>query len=488
MHNKITSTGLIVGLAAFLYFPIFWNLTELPIPIYDEARVAVNAYEMSQNGNLIVTYFDGQPDMWNTKPPLFIWTQVAFIKLIGFNELALRLPSALASLFTCFLLLWFGIVFLRNKWIGIFSAMVLVTFQGYISFHVSRTGDYDALLILFMTGYALFYFCYLQSKKTKYFILSFLFLTLATLTKGIAALFFLPALAIYTLYKKSVFTILKQPTTYIGLISFLFMVVGYYLLREYYNDGYIKAVWNNELGGRFLEAKEDRSGSYFYYFQAQTFLYWMYFILPAFLVVMASKKRNIKQFALFTFIISLSFFIILSTAKTKHIWYIAPIFPILSIVIANFLYNLVQGINVLYNGEKTKFNKLISICFVAIVFAYPYYNILKKVEDPYLKYYRADHHQLSHFLKNIQNSDIDLNGFQLLKDSYSPNIDCYMIKLNEQKIDIQYGQKEYLKQGDKVLIWEESMRQYLDQNYWLDTILIQEANIQLYNIIEKKNY
>jgi len=95
-----------VVLMGLIYFPIFAHLETLPVRIYDEARLAINAYEMFNNGNWIVTYFDGQPDMWNTKPPLFIWFQVIGMQIFGVGELALRLPSGIATLIICFLILY----------------------------------------------------------------------------------------------------------------------------------------------------------------------------------------------------------------------------------------------------------------------------------------------------------------------------------------------------------------------------------------------
>ena len=101
-------------LAFIIYMPIFGHLNSLPIRIWDEARLATDAYEMLHNGNFIVTYFDGKPDMWNTKPPLLIWFDVLFMKTIGVNELAVRLPSAFAALFTCILFLLFSEKFLKK--------------------------------------------------------------------------------------------------------------------------------------------------------------------------------------------------------------------------------------------------------------------------------------------------------------------------------------------------------------------------------------
>ena len=70
-----------IVLALLVYVPIFGHLNTLPIRIWDESRLATNAYEMLKNGNFIVTYFDGKPDMWNTKPPLLIWLDVLFMKI-----------------------------------------------------------------------------------------------------------------------------------------------------------------------------------------------------------------------------------------------------------------------------------------------------------------------------------------------------------------------------------------------------------------------
>src|SRR5690606_31525207 len=131
-------------LAILIYLPLFEFLDSLTIQIWDEARLAINAYEMLNNGNFIVTYFEGEPDMWNTKPPLLIWFQVLFMKILGVNELAVRLPSAIAALFTCITLLVFSLKYFKRFWFGFIVVFILVTSSGYVNIHASRTGDYDA--------------------------------------------------------------------------------------------------------------------------------------------------------------------------------------------------------------------------------------------------------------------------------------------------------------------------------------------------------
>ncbi len=88
-------------LLVLIYFPIFLHLTYMPIRMWDESITGVNAIEMASNHHYFVTYIDGHPDMYNCKPPLLLWCIVLSIKIFGFSELALRLPSAIAALLLC---------------------------------------------------------------------------------------------------------------------------------------------------------------------------------------------------------------------------------------------------------------------------------------------------------------------------------------------------------------------------------------------------
>ena len=124
----------------FLYMPIFGHLDTLPLRIWDESRLAINAYEMLNDKNHLVTHFEGKPDMWNTKPPFMIWCQVFCMKLLGVNELAVRLPSAIAAFLTCLVLLFFSQWYLKSFWFGFIAVFILISAQGFISLHGTRTG------------------------------------------------------------------------------------------------------------------------------------------------------------------------------------------------------------------------------------------------------------------------------------------------------------------------------------------------------------
>ena len=119
------------------------------------------------------------------KPPLFYWAQAASINVLGLNEFALRLPSAIAAL------LWAASIFLftrrcydtRTAWHAtlFMGASLLVTMVG-------RTATPEALLNLFLTLTLLNIYSFYHTGKKKHIYWSFMFAALGVLTKGSIAI------------------------------------------------------------------------------------------------------------------------------------------------------------------------------------------------------------------------------------------------------------------------------------------------------------
>jgi 4-amino-4-deoxy-L-arabinose transferase-like glycosyltransferase len=110
----------------------------------DEARFARTTVEMVRSGDFVIPSFEGVPRA--VKPPLLHWGQAAFFRILrGPGEFGARLPSALATLGTMFLLSWVA----RRRFgeegaiwaAAIFITIPLVTVLG-------RVGTTDALLSL----------------------------------------------------------------------------------------------------------------------------------------------------------------------------------------------------------------------------------------------------------------------------------------------------------------------------------------------------
>lgn len=164
---------------------------------------------MMKSGELIVTTFEGVADACCVKPPVLIWLQALSIKVFGTNEIGIRLPSALAGLFTGLMIFFFLQRYLKSNLAGIFAFLILISINGYVNRHVTRTGDYDALLTLFTTGYCLLFFTWIETNNRRYLYPFFLFVTLAVLTKSVAGLLIAPALLIYAIYRRKLIPLLR---------------------------------------------------------------------------------------------------------------------------------------------------------------------------------------------------------------------------------------------------------------------------------------
>ena len=486
--NKIEPYIKYIVLAVLIYMPIFGHLDSLPIRIWDEARLAINAYEMLNNGDFIVTHFDGNPDMWNTKPPLLIWFQVFFMKIVGVNELAVRLPSAIAAFFTSIILLIFSHRYLKNSWFGFIAVLVLITSHGYINLHATRTGDYDALLTLFTTLSGLLFFSYCEKQNYKHLYLFFLFTALAILTKSVTGLIFLPAIFIYSIVQKQLIPLLKSKHFYIGLFSFLGLVIGYYLLREANNTGYIAAVQENELGGRYLEVIENHQhGFWFYYnnfidFQISV---WHLFIPCGLITGFVIKNKKINRLTLFSFLMIINFFLVISTAQTKLEWYDVPLYPFLAILIAIFIFyvfDLLQNFKWINQTLKVNITPFIFLFLIGIT---PYQKILDKTYKP--KEYSCDKnfYEIGYFLKDAIKGKYNLNNQYLLYDGYNAHNLFYLNILNDKGAQISFKDWRDLKPMDTVISHQNHVKQYVEEHFVHDVIHTEE-NIITYKIYGSK--
>lgn len=492
-------------LVLLISLPIFVNLGELPIHVWDEYRQAMNAFEMMLNKDFIVTYYEGNPDMWNTKPPLLIWLQVLFMNLIGVNELAIRLPSAFAVLFTCIIILFFSVRYLRSFWFGFIAMMVLITTEGYIGYHASRTGDYDALLTLFTTLSGLLFFLFTETKKTKYLYLFFLFTAFAVLTKGITGLLFLPALTIYTLGQKQFIILFKNKHFYVGLLSFLSLVLGYYYLREFYNPGYLLAVQENELGGRFLNKKELFDPPFYSYFLNlihNKFFFWYPLVPLGIWVGLVQVNKKINRITLFSILMVSTYLLIITVAQTRRPWYDVPLYPFLSILAAIFIYYIflrlrkVNWTDLNLNGFKFKQNMIPTI-FLMLIYINPYQKILEKTliikESPQ----ERSLNEIGYFLKDaiLGKEDVD-DCFLMFNSNYIDNYylmpkgnniqNNFYIKILESKgIMLSFKDWKKLEKGDKVLVSKNNIKNYIEKKYFYQVIK-EKGNIIKYQIYGRK--
>lgn len=463
MHNKKQIILLTILLLTLAYFPLFQHLATLPIRLWDESRQAFNVIEMQQNQNYMVTHFEGRPEMWNTKPPLLIWLQLMFVKLLGFGELALRLPSAIAGLLTCLLLFYTGVKHFQKPLFGFASAVILISMNGYISYHVTRTGDYDALLVLFDLLLVIAFFLYLQTERTKYMYLTFTAIILATLTKGPAGLMMVPGLFIVSVVFKKLKTVLLDKHFYLGISLFIVCIGGYYLGRESMNPGYMEAVWNNELGGRFakgIEGHEGPANFYLLLFNDGLAGYFYYFLIPAIACIFFYPKGRQRNFLLTSLIVSVSFLLIISFSKTKLQWYAAPLLPFIAILnggLVSFVADLVMKQEILSAGKKYTIVTLMISAFIYSGYRIQAVKTYKEKEGDFMKDYR-----LSYYLRDVYNGKEKLNEpLGLYYDGFPYHLSVYTLALNQKGYDVNLVNDGSIRQGMLVALSQNQMEDRL---------------------------
>jgi len=475
-------------LGALLYQPLFGHMDTLCLWIWDEARPANNAYEMLKSGWSLVTTFLWEPDLYSTKPPLLVWIQVLFMKVLGVNEIAIRLPSAIAAFFTCVLMLVFSKRYFNSIWLGIIAVLVLVTSKGYIGLHVARTGDYDTLLTLFMTGSALLFFGLTRQIKSKWVYGFAALQILAIWTKGVAGLLFLPSFVLYVLYKQKIKAFLTNKHIYLGALAVIVLGLGYYPLREWVDAGYIQAIWNNELGGRYTTVIEGHKHPFSHYFTQLYYYQWAYWIvmLPVALCFgLFSTDKRYKEFTIYSLFITIGYLLIISNADTKVFWYNAPLFPFLAFQIAIMgitVFNHLKTINV---KQYFSYNFL-PYAFLFLFFFKPYTDIFYDTYKPKEFKWSKQGKEIAYFLREGAKGWNELDGNYILHESYDALPRFYVRYLREKNIHLRFRSPRALEEGDVAILSQPSVRKQVDSLYQYEALRIR-SNVLQFKVLCRKD-
>ena len=500
MQKKISNkklTWILVALfVAISFYPLFAFLGSQTIRIWDESRVAISAYEMTKTKNPLIVTFEYQPDHWSVKPPLAVWIQAISIKLFGMNETAVRLPSALAIMFLGVIIIFLtGVI--KKPFLGLYASTIMICSNAFYYYHTARTADYDALLCFFVVSYLLLFFIYTETAEKKYYKLFFLALILASLTKGVQALMPLPFIPIYLLFRKQLIPILKNKTTYIGIVLFILFVGGYYIAREFSYRGYLNAVSQFELGGRFLKAQEGNGGRAYYYFEEFQKGYFTYFLplVPlAFIFNLFIKDKQAKRLSIYSIGISMLIYLLLSIAKTKLIWYALPVVPLFSIAIGVSLYVIHNWIMSL-RSHIPDIYALIIVGYIAFFFI-PYNEIVQHIyRHKEVPWFEAEYSRLV-LMQRILKKDIVLNDTinYIHSGDYSQNENLqnsifYFHAMTHYNIPNVRKKIKDLKIGDIVQINEIKTDEEIRKKFEYDVMYfhIQSKIVRLTKLVEKQN-
>lgn len=247
-------------LAALVSF--FSGLAATPLFDLDEGAFSAATLEMFERGDFLATYLNGVPRY--DKPILSYWLQAASVWAFGFNEFALRLPSALAVVAWTVLAYRFAArLYDRNTALG--AAILTATTLG-VSF-IGRAATADALLNACLAGALFAQFMWLKQGRTRDLYFAWAGMALGFLTKGPVAIVIPLLTALLYLASRG------EPRRFLGLVSdkrawLIFAAIAlpwYIAITVSQGLGFIEGFLFKHNVGRFTNAMEGHRGGPFYY-------------------------------------------------------------------------------------------------------------------------------------------------------------------------------------------------------------------------------
>ncbi len=457
---------LFIAILFLLSFACFFNLGNMPIYDWDEARHGVNAFEMLKQNNFIANFYQGEIDYYNLKPPISYYFIIIGYKIFGFNAWGLRFFSALSYLVTAIVVS----LFIKNKF-GKLESLIACLFFASFSYlfvlHCTRTGDADALFILF---YALSIISLIKSTDNANWLcgvgVSF---SLAFLTKSWHAFIIVPAVFFYMLFTKGF-----KNTKWWQYITFFLSSVALILLwglLRYGFDGteFFKGMIEYDLLSRTSSALENHNGNIFYYFLILGLIPTMLVSVVlgiVHLIIKIKKKEKLSNISILCLTAFLTTFIIFSIAKTKLGWYIFPC------VIPSAIYGAYTLGRHLKNNTKTSATKRFKIASVVCLSFVGLFAFITLV-TPFVSFVKQDV-CLQTFISKIEIEDNNNIYMQNKNDTKWGQGNLLVLEFTIGRHGVDGGYEEFIKNKDSYLIVDKET--YLKLNTE-NTKIISEDNL-----------
>jgi 4-amino-4-deoxy-L-arabinose transferase-like glycosyltransferase len=343
---------------------------------------------------------------------------------------------------------------------------VLIVLPGYVGFHASRTADYDALLSLGTTG-AFLSLWLAAERDSRYLLLTWFFLTLAVLTKGIAGLLIAPGLACIALLRYRAIPWLQTRWFWLGFVFFVFVILAYYLGRDSLQPGYLEAVWNNELGGRFAQTNEGHDHPWYYYLGVLVrHVGFGGGFLLLFGVVLAVKAESdrVRLAARDALIAALFLGVVLSSSQSKLDWYLVPMHPLLALAAGLGWADWLGDFKTLSYPKK-------SAVFVLILLFFATYGleIVGRNNRPTSPKYRTNYACSSVLAEVLTGKGEPPTA--VIFGTYDAHVRIYVKLLQRQGIRIRLLKSSQVNLGDRVLCSEPEVRASLRQKFAVDSVV-----------------
>lgn len=376
-----------------------WNLGNIGLIDETEPLFAEASRQMYVTGDWITPFFNGETRF--DKPALIYWCQAIAYALIGVNEWAVRLPSAIAAM-AVISLAFYTLHWSLKKQDEI--EQVSRPARRYLTAAVGagvmalspemivwgRTGVSDMLLTGCIASALLCFFLGYATKPTteekstpsrwpnKWYLASYVLIAGAILTKGPVGIV-LPGLIIgaFSLYLGKIREIWQEMRPLLGLLIICVLSIPWYGLVIWRNGwDYINAFFGYHNVERFTEVVNGHSAPWYFYFLVVLLGFAPYSVyLPAAIARLKfwqlsywrgqPRSQQLGLFACFWFLVIFGFFTI---AVTKLPSYVLPLMPAAAILVALFWSDLIKDnstANSSISGRSFLWSSWVNVAFLS---------------------------------------------------------------------------------------------------------------------------
>jgi hypothetical protein len=309
----------------------------------------------------------------------------------------------------------------------------------------------------------------------------------AILTKGVAGILAIPGLFIYVLAQQKLLDLLKSKDIYLSMFFILLFGLGYYFLREHLNPGYLNAVNNNELGGRYINTNEGHRGGWLYYWNTinEEFLFIMPLVFIGIFRAFFKSSRSIMELVIvFCTYIVVTFVFVISISASKLSWYDAPTSPLIALTAGFGFYTVVEFLMKIDSNIPSRIRSILLTFFFTVIIGSSYSKVisnnLSMDEFPWEK----ESYSVLHYIKASESKGINMNGYKII---YDPQVGysqiCQIRKLQDKGQKLQIVQISELRDGDIVVSRNADIRNQIGYHF-SHVLLDSDDNIELWKLAE----
>ena len=328
---------------------LLWGLGEGTLGDWDESIYAQVSKEMIQTGDWLTPHWEYKP--WFHKPPLMMWLTAIFYRLFEVNEFWSRAASACSGIGLIVTVYLVG-KFLYDVSVGFLAAVILLTSYHFVDY--ARLGNTDIMLTLF-TWVAVYAYLRLKEGSPKWWYVVWAACACALMVKGAAGVIASAVIILALLIDRRFVATAHSKHFWQGLLLAAAIVAPWHILM-FAKHG---RVFLDEYVGYHVIARSTRvieghvGGRFYYINELQKFFYPWYYLTPFALAINIKENLNSQARSRILLLLLVVVFGIYTVVRSKLSWYILPVYPALSILVASV------GIQACRSDESLAFSALV---------------------------------------------------------------------------------------------------------------------------------